>query len=154
MPTTTEPFGPPAREFQELWFALARKDWQSAVIVPADASVAAGGIACSLADVGRRLGFTAVNALVAESLDFASVGPLASRVAAPRLRAQSPEEALTGQLVVALPPVVVQPLGVVVARAADVVVLCIAMGRTRLSDAQKTIDLVGRERLAGTFLVT
>jgi hypothetical protein len=59
----------------------------------------------------------------------------------------------TAQVVVAVQPVVDQPLGIAVAHAADAVVLCVEMGRTRLASARRTIELIGRDRIIGCFLV-
>jgi hypothetical protein len=75
---------------------------------------------------------------------------LATRDPAGRLalRADSP-----GQVIVAIPPVVVEPLGLAVARGADAAVLCIDVGRARLRDARRTVELVGRDRVMGCFLV-
>jgi hypothetical protein len=141
------------RDYQELWFALARRPWRSAVLVPAEASLRTDELAAALASIGRRLGFTQVSALVAEQIDFASVGQLTSRLAAPAQSANPVVSASTAQLIVSIPPVVVQPLGVAVARAADTVVLCLAMGRTGLRDAERTIELVGRERICGAVVL-
>ncbi len=58
-----------------------------------------------------------------------------------------------GQVVVAIQPIVVEPLGVAIAQAADAVVLCVELGRTRFKAARRTIELIGRERIAGTVLV-
>jgi len=33
------------------------------------------------------------------------------------------------------------------------VVLCIERGRTRLADVRRTVELVGRDRIGGCFLV-
>lgn len=57
------------------------------------------------------------------------------------------------QLVVAIQPVVVEPLGVAIAQAADTVILCLELGKTRLAAARRTIELIGPERVAGAFLV-
>jgi hypothetical protein len=57
------------------------------------------------------------------------------------------------RLIISIPPVVSQPLGLATARAADLVVLCVDLGATRLADARRTLELVGRERLAGCFLI-
>lgn len=57
------------------------------------------------------------------------------------------------RLIIAIPPVVTQPLGLATAQAADLVVLCVDLGTTRLADARRTLELVGRERLAGCFLI-
>ncbi len=58
-----------------------------------------------------------------------------------------------GQVIVAIQPVVVDPLGVAVARAADAVILCIELERTRLESARRTIDLIGADRIGGAILV-
>jgi hypothetical protein len=58
-----------------------------------------------------------------------------------------------GQVVVSIQPVVVEPLGVAIARAADAVVVCVRMGVTPIKAARRTIELIGRERVVGAFLV-
>jgi hypothetical protein len=57
------------------------------------------------------------------------------------------------RLIISIPAVVSQPLGLATAQAADLVVLCVEVGQTRLSDARRTMELIGRERIAGCFLV-
>lgn len=57
------------------------------------------------------------------------------------------------RLIISIPPVVSQPLGLATAQAADLVVLCVEVGVTRLADARRTLELVGRERVAGCFLI-
>jgi hypothetical protein len=58
-----------------------------------------------------------------------------------------------GQVIVAVPSVLLEPLGLGVARAADAAIVCIHRGRTRLAAARQTIELIGRERLIGSFLI-
>ena len=172
--------GPPSREVQELWFALARSPWTSVVVVPADVGASSAKIATSLAEVGRRLRETPVTAIVAESLDYDTARALADleqHVDRQRQRAldvnasvvetpvgdeSAPANvnrsgqlvvASVAQVIVAVQSVVEQPLGIAIAQAADAVVLCIEMGRTRFSAARRTIELIGRERIAGCYLV-
>ena len=172
--------GPPSREVQELWFALARSPWTSVVVVPADEGASAAEIATSLAEVGRRLRETPVTAIVADSLDYDTARALADleqHVDRQRQRAldvnasvvetpvgdeSAPANvnrsgqlvvASVAQVIVAVQSVVEQPLGIAIAQAADAVVLCIEMGRTRFSAARRTIELIGRERIAGCYLV-
>jgi nucleotide-binding universal stress UspA family protein len=57
------------------------------------------------------------------------------------------------RLIISIPPVVTQPLGLATARNADLVVVCVEAGRTRIARARWTLDLVGRERVAGCFLI-
>jgi hypothetical protein len=58
-----------------------------------------------------------------------------------------------GRVIVSIQPVVVEPLGVAIAHAADAVVLCVRMGATRMKAARRTLELVGPERVIGAFLV-
>jgi hypothetical protein len=139
------------RDYQELWFSLARHPWRSAVLVPADPAIRSDEAAHALAGIGRKLGFTQVSALVADQIEFATVGQLTSRVAA--AQAPAADGAAPPQIIVAIPPVVLQPLGVAVARAADTVVICLAVGQTSLEHVRHTIELVGRERIRGAMVV-
>ncbi|BDG04637.1 hypothetical protein AMOR_36330 [Anaeromyxobacter oryzae] len=138
----------PAPELLELWFRLAQRTWTSVALVPADGgTTAAAPFARSLAEVGRRLHGAPVTAIAPDELDFATAAALAECV---RAAARSPEGA---RVVVAVPPLVIEPLGTAAVQAADVVVLCIELGRTRLAGARRTLDLVGRERVVGSLLV-
>jgi len=58
------------------------------------------------------------------------------------------------QLVVSIPSVVAEPLGVAAAREADLVVLCLELGLTSLAGARQTIELIGLDRIAGCLLLT
>jgi hypothetical protein len=58
-----------------------------------------------------------------------------------------------GQVVVAIQPVVVEPLGVAIAQAADAVILCLELGKTRIESARRTMELIGPDRIAGAFLL-
>jgi hypothetical protein len=59
----------------------------------------------------------------------------------------------TARLVISIPAVVAEPLGLAATQVADAIVLTIEMGRTKIADARRTIELIGRERIAGCFLV-
>lgn len=60
---------------------------------------------------------------------------------------------LTGRVIISLPSVIQEPLGLAVAHSSNVVAVTIKLGRTRLADAQRTIELIGRARIAGCVLV-
>jgi hypothetical protein len=59
----------------------------------------------------------------------------------------------TRRIIVALQPVVVEPLGVAIAHAADAVVVCLQMRGSRLATARRTIELIGADRISGAVLV-
>ena len=137
--------------YQGLWFTLARMRWKSLVLVPADQGESAAGVATALADVGRRLRNTPVTFLVmAGSLDYASAGRFVSAMLGTAREAN--DEPPSSRVIVAVPPVIVEPLALAVTDAADAVVLYIRRGATHQKAAEKTIDLVGRDRIVGCVL--
>lgn len=144
----------PGPEFHELWFSLQRWKWASLVVVPADEGGSAVRIAQSLAAVGGRLQAAAVTAFVAEALDFNSAAEAAASLAAPTSSGGPRAASRTGQVIVAIEPVVVRPLAIAIARSADAALLCIEMGKTRIASAQRTIELVGRDRFVGCVMLT
>jgi hypothetical protein len=58
-----------------------------------------------------------------------------------------------GRVVIAIPSVIEEPLGLAVTQAASLVVIAVVLARTRLASVRRTIELVGRERVAGCVLV-
>ncbi len=172
---------PPEREHQELWLSVARLPWASLVLVPADSGGSTADLATALARVGTLLRETPVTAVVVNRLDFAAARALAELQ--PRLQdelrwpapieveakpvavgAEGSSQAMRpvreatplpplGRAIVAIQPVVDEPLGVAVAQAADAVVLCIELGKTRMAAARRTIDIIGADRLIGAVLI-
>lgn len=143
------------RDYQQLWFTLARRQWRSLVLVPADEGGSAAAIAAALADVGRRLRETPVTFLImADPLDFECAAKVIAALDLTRQEGEPLAVATTGKVIVAIQPVVQEPLGLAVTEAADAVVLCIELGRTRLAAARRTVELVGRDRIAGSVLLT
>jgi hypothetical protein len=81
--------------------------------------------------------------------------PVESEEASPRSESRALARALppTGQLILAIRPVVADPVGLAVVQAADGAILCVEMGRSRLRSVRRTIELVGRERILGCALI-
>lgn len=176
-------------EYQKLWFALAKRPWNSMVLVPADPDGSAASIGTSLAEIGTRLSELPVRAISVSSLEYDSalalvdlqqyvhraqrgevdrsplihvtatpVAPEGPPSGEPRPAATpDPVDALApapaARLVIAIPPLVSEPLGLAATQSADAIVLTIELGRTRMADAERTIELIGRERIAGCFIV-
>lgn len=142
--------GIPAREYQELWFTLQRGHWRSVALVPTDVGASADGIANALGEVGRWLHENPTIFVMKDELDYASGAQLMARDGAGG--GLSPNLGAGGQVIVAVQPVISVPLGLAIVEAADAVILCVDMGRTRVSAVRKTISLVGRSRIAGCFV--
>jgi hypothetical protein len=168
-------------DLEEVWLALTMRDCRSIVVVPADPDRSAGALATALAEAGTRLSHEQVSALtididqdpkvmadvqqmirhdrerargaaqrsVADGADARPGGPPAMR----SVGEDPPGLAPRGICVISIPPVTRESLGVSIARASDAVLVVLEMRRTRMADARRTIDLVGRDRIAGTILV-
>lgn len=140
-------------EFQGLWFSLARKPWRSLVVVPGDEHGSAAYVATALAAVGRQLRSSPVTFLVmAGPLDYASAGKIVGSMTRPATEGEEPSTA-EGRVIVAIPSVLTEPLGIAVTEAADAVVLCIAKGKSRIPSVELTLDRIGRERVVGCVMV-
>jgi hypothetical protein len=136
------------RGYQELWFALARRSWTSVVLVPASPDGSTVDAARALAEVGGQLDTAPVTALTATALEYGTARALSD------LNRSGGDAAGRGRLVIAISSVITEPLGLGATAAADAVIVCIERGRTRVADARRTIELVGRDRIAGCYLVT
>jgi hypothetical protein len=145
------PAGVAVFDCKELWGSLARRPWRSILLLPVDDAAATASVAASLAEAGRRIGGAPVEVRVVSSpLDADSAAQLVASVGS---EAGGRAGAKSDRVIVAVPPLSVEPLGATVAQGVDAVVLVLCVGRTQLAAAQHTVDLVGRERLAGCLLV-
>ena len=57
------------------------------------------------------------------------------------------------RVILALGSVLENPPGLAVAQAADAAILCIALGESTLSEAERTIEEVGRARFVGSLIL-
>jgi hypothetical protein len=129
------------RELQELWLALSVRPWRSLVLVPAAPDGSASQLADAPAVAGTELGELPVTAFADGALEPHAALALVG------------EGAPASRTIVAIPAVVAQPRGIVLARRADAVIACIERGRTRLADLRRTLELIGRERFLGCVLL-
>jgi hypothetical protein len=157
----------PSRDLQELWFATRRRDWRTLVVVPAaPGNSSALPIAKALGEVGGFIRMSPVHVINAEGMDLSKIAALvmdmtgnasssAWTMNSPGSNPSSGWETATraGATIVALDPVVVNPLVLPVALAADAVLLCVEVGKTELAAARHTIELIGRERIIGSVVI-
>jgi hypothetical protein len=141
-------------EIEGLWFTLARIPWRTLVLVPADEGASAVEVAAALSDVGRRLRAEPVTFLLLSGpMDYAAAGKIVQAVGGKREAAGPEDRPRDGRLLIAIPPVVTEPLGLAVTEVADAVLLCIEKGESRIRVAERTIELVGRERIVGALMI-
>ena len=137
-----------------LWFRLAHLQWRTLVFVPADEGTSAVEVTTALADVGRRLRAGPVTfLLLLGPMDYAAAGKIVRAVGGGRNSADSSEEQKEGRLLIAIPPVVTEPLGLAVTEVADAVVLCVERGESRLRFAHRSVELIGRDRIVGALML-
>jgi hypothetical protein len=141
---------PPARQYQELWFTMLRRNWASVVLVPADVDGSAESVARSLVEAGRwARGGPITLFVMSKPVDYATSAQIIASPGVPSAADRIPEK-----VVIAIQPVIAEPLGLAVAKAADAVILCIEKGSTHLDAARRTIEMIGRDRIAGSLFIT
>jgi hypothetical protein len=132
-------------DWERLWLATQRTEWRSLALVPVGEGISTAPIASELAEIGRtHLGGT----VIAHDATKVSISSLRGELAMLSERAGCSHRAL-----VALPPVLGSPAGLALAQAADGVILCVALGRSSIAEAQKIVAEVGRERVLGSVIV-
>jgi hypothetical protein len=138
-------------EYQGLWFTLGRVPWRTLVLVPAGEGESAAGVAAALASVGRQFRQAPVTFLVVSGpIDYSSAGKFVSAVAG---RTAQPDDPPSSRVIVAVPPVVADPLALAVTDSADAVVICVRAGATHLAAADRTIEMIGRDRIVGCVML-
>ncbi len=152
-PLSVLPFAPAGAAAHGLWFAVQTRPWTSLAVLPAGPGESALEVANALYDVGALVSGGPMRLLDARSVTLATS---ASFIVNMSSLVSSPGERRSGgtqRAVVVLSSVIEQLACVPVALAADAVVLTVTLGKTLLSDARRTLELVGKERVLGTILV-
>jgi hypothetical protein len=163
-----------SRELQELWFATRRREWKSLVVVPASPGSSAMHVAQALSEVGSAIRMSPVRVVNAEGMDLDRIAMLVLEVRG-EVNAEVKGSVWTsgsagvspggwdvpagraalaaGATIIAIEAVAENPLILPLALAADAVLLCVELGRTRLDDARHTMELIGRDRIIGGVLL-
>ena len=169
--------GLPSRELQELWFATRRREWKSLVVVPASPGTSVLQIAQSLGEVGGAIRMSPVQVVNAEGMDLDQIARLVLDIgdeAASEVKAEVKGSVWTSgsgggapgawdlpnrrgapaarATIIAIEAVAENPLILPLALAADAVLVCVELGRTRLDDARHTVELIGRDHIIGVVL--
>jgi len=152
-PISVLPFAPaPGTSAHSLWFAVQTRPWASLVVLPAGPGESAKDVANALYDVGALASGGPMRLLDARDITLTNS---ASTIVNMTSLVSAPGERRTGtqRVVVLLSSVIDVMAGVPIAMAADAVVLTVTLGKTRLDDARRTLELVGAHRVLGTILV-
>jgi hypothetical protein len=137
---------PPPHDVSALWYVLVSRPWTSLAVVSPDDGSKAWRLAERFLEVARQNQssvFTAVNILNLNVERAASIAHAVSVVTAVGQRKR---------FVMAIDSPLENPIAIRVLSACDAVLLLLEKGRSRIPDAQRTVELVGRERLIGAVL--
>jgi hypothetical protein len=132
-------------QLQQLWLATQRRAWRSLAVVSASAGLPTIDSANMLAKMAWRYS--------GEPTSVFDLRDVSLRLVEHQLREIQVQVAAGDRVFVALRSVTENPAAVPIARAADALVLCVALGKTDMRSAQRTLDAIGRERFLGTILV-
>ena len=146
---TTEPGpGPAAYAVEELWYMLLSRRWSSLAVVSPERTPNTLRLARSLAEVGTRNRRRTVELVDALQLDIERAAAIAQMVESdgdlPRIA--------DSRFVIALDSPIVNPIAIEVLTACDTVVLLLEKGVSKIPQARKVIEIVGRQRLIGAVL--
>jgi hypothetical protein len=149
-----ESAGPlPPVELQQIWFAMLRRAWSSLVVIPAHDGNSAVSIARGLAAAGSNHRGRPVTVITPAEADLAAIERLVQNAGAERAGAPPDRSGESARLVVALEPIVSNPLGIGVALAADAALLCVTLGETPIASAKRTVEMIGQEHFIGCVIV-
>jgi len=140
-------------DLQQLWFTTLKWDWSSMALVPAGANGSVLKMAKMLAQIANH--HSGRPASRSETSGLASSADLAEDITG-RFTVYTPTIASDRgkqRTIIALDPVVTDPAGIPVALAADMALLCVELGRTKIPEAEKTLQLIGRDHFRGCILI-
>lgn len=130
---------------QLLWLALQQRTWRSLAVMAASAGIETLPVADTLAKLAWA--YTGQPTCVFDMRD------LNLRLLEHQIRDMAAQLQGGERVFVALRSMNENPTAVPLAMAADAVVLCVALGRTDIRAAQRTLSAIGRERFLGTLIV-
>lgn len=128
-------------ELARLWFAALKTEWSSLAVLPAHANGSASAVAKGLAKVAAQHRDNAIKLITAQGADLAAT----SRV----IIDLTQHVAHGGVAIVVLDSVLSNPAGIPIAMATDAALLCVELGVTDVSAAQKTVEIIGASRFLG-----
>jgi hypothetical protein len=140
--------GIPSLSMQQLWFSLQRLEWSTLVMVPADREMSAMDIGRPLYEVGRLAMGDKLRLLDAREVNVTRTAALILDMTG----GSSPRAGGTpfsDRVLVIIESILSHPSGVPVALAADAAVLCVEMGKTSISAARETLQILGAQRFVG-----
>ena len=130
---------------QKLWLGVERREWRSLAVLGASKSLETVEIAELIAQLAWR--YRGQPSSVYDLRD------LTMRLVDYEVREMQAQVDSGTRLVVALRSIFENPTATLIAKQADAVLLCIALGETNFKAAAETIAAVGRDRVLGSIVL-
>lgn len=136
------------RALQDLWLATLQRSWRSLALIPLHPGGSVRRLATSLADLASRYRGHPVDLVVCSGLTLESVAKMVDSIQRHHQeRAARPNGGQ--QVIVALEPLVDNPFGLPVVLTADMAILVAELGVTDVRSAERTVEMIGREKILG-----
>lgn len=132
------------RAAEAVWVAAQRSNWSSLVIVPAEPGLSVVSLARAVAAVGSAQRGEPVDGLDLRGVPVAESRPHAERLA---------DRSRPYHRVALLDPPLESQAAVLLAGSADAAVLVVERDRTPVEQAERVIELLGRERFIGAVIL-
>ena len=144
------PPGPisPGHDVLELWYKLLARPWSCLVVVSPDQNPDTLRLARSLAELGTHYRRHPVEVIDGLGLDVERAAAIALKVESQEGDPRRPEP----RFVIALDSPIANPIAFGVLAAGDAVLMLLEKGVTRIPEARRIAEAVGRERLVGAVL--
>jgi hypothetical protein len=132
-------------ELQKLWLSMTRCDWQSLAVIGGSKGLATLDVANLMAQIAWW--YRGSSSCV---FDFRDLG---LRLLEYQLHEVNAQVRDGHRAILALRSIFENPTAIPLAKAVDGVILCVGLGKTRMAQAEKTVDEIGRERFIGTIIL-
>jgi hypothetical protein len=130
---------------QKLWLGVEKREWRSIAVLGASRALETMQVAELLAQLAWRY-----RGQPSQVLDLRD---LSMRLIDYQVREMREQIDAGTRLIVALRSIFENPTAAPLAKHADAVLLCVALGDTSFKKAEETLAAIGRERVIGTVLL-
>jgi hypothetical protein len=135
----------PGADWQRIWLAARRREWNSLAIVPSHPGIDVKRVAERLAATGRVHGERPVSVVDSVGVELSNVGQVIDSVEALSDRGEC--------VLVPVDPVAENPATLAIIRAMSATLLVVRLGESQLATVQHVIDTIGRERVLGSLVL-
>jgi hypothetical protein len=141
----SEAQAPPPRLHEQLLTCL-RGDWKSLAVVPAEPGLSAHPVADALVEASKLVKTTRARLIPGADLESSRVSQVIVEMV---------DHVHAGGLaIVVVDSILTRPSAIPLLMAADAVLLVVHLGSTRIDSAQRTVEIIGRDRFIGVVTVS